>query len=147
MKLGAALLAGLFALSGCATSTGFGTGRTGGSDGGNSNGGRPKTTEEMISAMGGGLIGGTLGNGLDARERRKALEAEYRALEYTQSGNNVAWSGDRAGRSGTVVPAQPYRVGSQDCRQYQHTVTIDGTSRSARGTACRNPDGSWSILS
>ena len=43
--------------------------------------------------------------------------------------------------------AQPYRVGSQDCRQYTHTVTIDGARQTARGTACRNPDVPGSALS
>lgn len=146
MKLRVALVAALLAVSGCATTSGPGTGRTAPTNGGTVTDSRPKTSEEMVSAMGGGLIGGALGTGLDARERRKALEAEYRALEYTQSGNEVAWKGDREGRSGIVVPAQPYRVGSQDCRQFQHTVVIDGASRNARGTACRNADGSWTIL-
>ena len=48
--------------------------------------------------------------------------------------------------SGEVVAAQPYQVGSQNCRQYTHTVRIDGTPQSARGTACRNEDGSWTPL-
>jgi surface antigen len=83
---------------------------------------------------------------MDERDRRIALEAEYRALEYTQSGQPATWKSDRSGRYGTVVAAQPYRVGSQDCRQYSHTVFFSGQSRNARGTACRNPDGSWTPL-
>ena len=31
------------------------------------------------------------------------------------------------------------------CREYQHTVTIDGKQEKAYGTACRQPDGSWKI--
>lgn len=99
----------------------------------------------ILRNMNGGLIGGTVGSGLTERERRTALEAEYRALEYTPSGQAVAWTGD-AGRSGEVIAAQPYRVGSQDCRQYTHKVTISGQTGQARGTACRNADGSWTPL-
>jgi hypothetical protein len=69
-----------------------------------------------------------------------------RALEHTQSGQPVTWKSDRSGLYGTVVAAQPYRVGSQDCRQYSHTVFASGQSRNARGTACRNADGSWTPL-
>jgi surface antigen len=29
------------------------------------------------------------------------------------------------------------------CRQYTHTVYIDGKPQVTRGTACRNSDGSW----
>jgi surface antigen len=94
--------------------------------------------------MDGGLIGGTLGSGLSANDRELALQAEYRALEYTPAGKAVDWQGSRG--AGAVTAAQPYRVGSQDCRQYIQTVTVGAQSQSARGTACRNPDGSWTPL-
>lgn len=96
--------------------------------------------------MVGGLIAGSLGEGLGSGDRRRALEAEYRALEYGSSGQPIEWSGSWSGRSGKVVPAQPYRVGSQDCRQYTHTIASGGQNKSARGTACRNADGSWATL-
>lgn len=106
-------------------------------------GDRPVATA-IIDAMAGGLIGGALGARLDQRDRRKALEAEYRALEYMPAGQAVSWGGRR--RNGEVVAGSPYRVGSQDCRQYIHTVNIGGQSRSARSAACRNADGSWTPL-
>jgi surface antigen len=100
-----------------------------------------------ISVLGGGLIAGAIGAGLSTSEKRKALEAEYKALEYTASGQKVAWSGSSAGHRGEVVAAQPYRVGSQDCRQYTQTVFANGgAGTTARGTACRNPNGSWTPL-
>lgn len=105
----------------------------------------PRVGAAIVEAMAGGLIGGQLGAGLDSRDRRRALEAEYRALEYMPAGQSVAW-GDRASRGGVVMAGSPYRVGSQDCRQYSHTVTVDGRSQTARGAACRNPDGSWTPL-
>lgn len=145
MRLRVALVAGLLAGSGCTTS-GLSSGggivpALGGGDSGTSNG---KVAARIINAMDGGLIGGTIGNGLSDGDRRKALEAEYRALEYGQGGQGVAWKG--GSRSGEVVAAQPYRVGSQDCRQYSQTVFTTGTPLVARGTACRNADGSWTPL-
>jgi len=143
MKIVAALLAGLLAVSGCTT---LGAGATSASPGKPLGESSRKGPDEMAAAMAGGLIGGELGKGLDASDKRKALAAEYRALEYSQGGQSVTWTGG-AGRSGTVIPAQPYRVGSQDCRQYNHNVIVDGVAQSARGTACRNADGSWTTLS
>lgn len=32
------------------------------------------------------------------------------------------------------------------CREYNHTVVIDGERRQAYGHACREPDGSWHIV-
>lgn len=139
LKTGSALLAALLALSGCATTSGGAL--TGAEPRGPGTG-----AAALAAAMGGGLVGGAIGKDLDKGERRKGLEAEYRALEYGQSGQPVEWKGASAGTSGSVVAAQPYRVGSQDCRQYTHTVTTSGQSQTARGTACRNADGSWTTL-
>lgn len=104
----------------------------------------PAAPETIIAAMGGGLIGGAVGTGLNEGDRRTALQAEYRALEHTPAGKAVDWQGSSG--KGAVTAAQPYRVGSQDCRQYTQTVNAGGQSRSARGTACRNADGSWTPL-
>lgn len=104
----------------------------------------PAAPETIIAAMGGGLIGGQIGAGVSEDDRRAALQAEYRALEYSPGGKPVDWQG--SGVTGSVTAAQPYRVGSQDCRQYTQTINVGGQSRSGRGTACRNPDGSWTPL-
>ena len=144
MKIRVALVSALLAVSGCTTLSGKGPtvavtpASTPPSSG--------KVTTTIISAMGGGLISGAIGNGLSETEKRSALEAEYKALEYTTSGQKVTWKGAQASRYGEVVPAQPYRVGSQDCRQYTQTVFSGGAGLTARGTACRNADGSWTPL-
>jgi surface antigen len=144
MKIRVALVSALLAVSGCTTLSGKGPtvaptpASTPPSSG--------KVTTTIISAMGGGLISGSIGAGLSETEKRSALEAEYKALEYTTSGQKVTWKGAQASRYGEVVPAQPYRVGSQDCRQYTQTVFTGGAGVTARGTACRNADGSWTPL-
>jgi surface antigen len=140
------VVASSVALTACGTAsqTGGQGGLLGSASGhGTTSSGAVATT--IIGAMNGGLVGGTVGTGLTDQEKRSALEAEYKALEYTASGQKVAWQGG-SGHSGEVVAAQPYRVGSQDCRQYTQTVVIGGASSTARGTACRNADGSWTPL-
>lgn len=97
----------------------------------------------IIEEMNGGLVAGAE---LNQGERRQALEAEYRALEYTPAGQAVRWRTTGGDKSGEVTAAQPYRVGSQDCRQYAHALMLGSQVRSLRGTACRNPNGSWSPL-
>ncbi len=99
-----------------------------------------------LGITGGGLIGGKLGVALDKADRKAGFEAEYKALEYSSGGELVTWSGKSGAASGKVVAAQPYRVGSQDCRQYSHEVTMSGAVANGRGTACRNSDGSWTLL-
>lgn len=145
MKIRMALVSGLLAISGCAT-TGSGPGALVTPPPAQGSGGSTKVAAAIIAAMAGGLVGGSIGAGLSEREKRSALEAEYKALEYTASGQAVAWKSDQSANRGEVIAAQPYRVGSQDCRQYTHTVFSGTTSQTARGTACRNADGSWTPL-
>ena len=97
----------------------------------------------IADALIGGLIGGAIGNALDEEDRRRAYEAEVRALEAEGPGAPVSWRGDR-GAYGTIVAGPPYAYQSyQRCREYTHTVYINGQPQTARGIACRNPDGTW----
>ena len=130
-----------FMLAACGTSGGGkGLGLT--SLGGSSS--SAETRPNLLAPLGNGLLGSSAGQ-LTAGDRKKALEAEYRALEYSPAGKAVSWSGSGS-TSGDVTAAQPYQVGSQNCRQYTHTFTIADSMQTARGTACRNADGSWTPL-
>jgi surface antigen len=100
----------------------------------------------LLDRLSGGLIGQKLGKSLDPADRQPALEAEYKALEATKAGQAVAWANPSTGHGGSVTAAQPYRVGSQNCRQYTHTFSLGSPAQSVRGTACRNGDGSWTPL-
>ena len=98
----------------------------------------------VAGAIIGGLVGGAIGNALDEEDRRRAYEAELRALEAEGPGAPVSWRGER-GAYGTIVAGPPYPYQSyQRCREYTHTVYINGRPQTARGIACRNPDGTWS---
>jgi surface antigen len=101
----------------------------------------------VAGALIGGVIGGSIGNALDEQDRRRAYAAEMEALEYSGAGAPVSWEGDR-GVHGTIVagPAYPQANYSR-CRQYTHTIYIQGRPQAARGVACRNPDGTWTQVS
>ncbi len=97
----------------------------------------------VAGAVVGGVVGHEIGRTLDDHDRALAREAEFEALERGQSGVARTWRNPDNGRYGEVVPSRSYRRGSQDCRDYSHTVYIDGRPQVMRGTACRNEDGSW----
>lgn len=135
------------ALAGCATSDASnGSSSLLGGFAPRDRGANGPAAQSIVAALGGGLIGPQLGQSIDERDRRKALEAEYRALEYSAAGQPVPWKSVDGTIAGQVTAYQPYSVGSQDCRQYSHVVTAVGETRTARGTACRNDDGSWTPL-
>ncbi|WP_338531120.1 RT0821/Lpp0805 family surface protein [Nitratireductor thuwali] len=102
--------------------------------------------QPISGIVGAGLLMSGLGDDLSRSEKIAALAAEYKALETGMAGEAVTWRDEKSGRAGTVIAAQPYRVGSQDCRPFTHMIEDNGQSRSVRGTACRNQDGSWTLL-
>ena len=90
-----------------------------------------------------GVLGNGLGASLDERDRQRAFAAEMQALEQGEPGEPVGWKGSLAGRYGTVVPGGYYETRGVRCRDYSHTIYINGRPEAARATACRNPDGTW----
>jgi surface antigen len=101
----------------------------------------------LVGAGLGGFLGNRIGAALDDEDKRRAYAAQMQALETGPSGAPVAWRNPDSGRYGNVVPGPAYQLNGAPCREYTHTVFIDGQLQTQRGTACRNPDGSWSIIS
>jgi len=106
---------------------------------------QPAPRKNAVMAGGQGLLGADA-EYLTPGQRRQALAAEYKALEHNKAGQTVSWGDARGEASGTVTPGQPYQVGAQNCRQYSHDWKADGVPHTARGSACRNADGSWTTL-
>jgi surface antigen len=94
----------------------------------------------------GGLIGNRIGAALDDEDRQRAYAAQMDALERGNSGAPVAWENPDSGRRGTIVPGPAYDRRGTKCREFTHTIYIDGRPQIARGAACRNPDGTWTPL-
>jgi surface antigen len=99
-------------------------------------------------ALLGGLAGAAIGDRMDAADKKQQAQAAQRAFETTPSGHSVPWRNPDSGHSGTVTPLRTYQAPSgQYCREYQQTIMIGGEKHQAYGTTCRQPDGSWKIMS
>ena len=106
--------------------------------------GRGDGASILAGALLGGIIGGVIGADLDEQDRQRAVHAEFRALD---TGRPTAWQGDRRDVRGEVIPGPSFSEGRQFCREYTHTIYIGGRPQEGFGTACRQPDGSWRIVS
>ncbi|MBX6321086.1 MAG: glycine zipper 2TM domain-containing protein [Rhodospirillaceae bacterium] len=96
----------------------------------------------------GGLLGNYVGRGLDERDRLEAERAATLALERYPDGQQASWRNPNTGNYGYTTPTSTYQDASgQWCRQYQTSIVVDGRAQTGTGTACRQPDGTWRIVS
>jgi surface antigen len=80
---------------------------------------------------------------IDPRDRDAANAAQLRALQFGEPGAPVSWRSAETGHHGTIVPGPAYQSNGTTCREFSHTVYLDARPQTGRGSACRNPDGTW----
>lgn len=105
---------------------------------------------KTAAAIGGALLGAWAGKqvakGMTAQDNRYHEDAAYKA-STAPVGETINWYNPDSGHSGSITPV---RVGQTStgayCREFQQTVTIDGQTERAYGTACQQPDGTWQIM-
>ncbi len=94
----------------------------------------------------GGFFGREIGKSLDSADQLAMQQAEQQA-HAAPLGNTIAWNNPDSGHSGTITPLKDGTAASGAyCREYQTTVTIDGKTEEAVGTACQRADGTWEIV-
>ncbi len=110
-----------------------------------------KGTGQLVGVAAGTLIGAFVGREVGRSLDRADLAAAHAAQERAHTapvGERIVWSNPESGHSGTITPTQEGRDATGNyCREYQTTVTVQGKTERAYGTACRQPDGSWKIVS
>lgn len=102
--------------------------------------------------IGGAALGGLLGNNVATRLTCQDQQAAYRttqaSLENYPTGQPASWNNPDSGNYGTVTPIRSYTgQAGRDCREFEQKIFIDGKPETGYGKACRQPDGSWQIVS
>lgn len=90
------------------------------------------------------FIDGSVVSRLSGKDKSEASSAQFNALTFGRPGAPRSWAGDK-GTSGSVTVGPYVRVNNIDCRDFTHTVTIDGAPFAKKGTACREADGTWTV--
>ncbi len=107
-------------------------------------GGSGQTIAIIGGTLLGVLIGGEIGRSMDAVDQHCVGQA----LEHAPQGQPVEWRNPDQDAAYTVVPRETYqRNDGRYCREYTTEARVGGRSQEAYGTACRQPDGSWEIVS
>jgi len=82
---------------------------------------------------------------LNERQQYSYAQAQQRAVAVPL-GESIQWSDGGVYGSVTATRDGTDR-GGRYCREFQHEVTVGNRLQSAYGTACRQPDGDWEIIS
>lgn len=130
------LLAGSF-LAACTT---FGTG-----NGSLKNTGSSAIGAGTVAELSPGALGDEILGDLSSSARSMALQNELIVLNKGPAGVEHKWTSPD-GYSGTIRPAQPFKIGSRVCRQYSHEVSGAGLLEARKATACKHIQGSWSVV-
>lgn len=99
----------------------------------------------------GGMLGSEIGNRLDARDKELAAQTVNNSLETAPDNKITTWQNPNTGHSGNFVVTHTDEYGSDNkvCRDYVHTVIIDGKKEQVAGRACRDvrdPKAQWVII-
>ena len=98
----------------------------------------------VAGAIAGTFIGGAVGRSMDDTDRLKA----HRSLESNRTHESSRWHNPDTGNDYSVTPTRTYQSNNgQYCREYTTDVTVGGRRETAYGTACRQPDGTWQVVS
>ena len=90
-----------------------------------------------------GVSAGATGARLSEADRRAAGEAQIAAVE---SGQRKSWRG-KQGAYGFVEPGPEGARAEGTCRDYSHTIYVDGRPNTGKGAACKGQSGGWRIVS
>lgn len=101
-----------------------------------------------VGTLLGAGLGREVGASLDRADMSYYTNTQQRALETAQPGQTLPWNNPQSGNSGSFTPSNYYTNNQgQYCREFSQTIQVDGRSERAYGTACRQPDGTWRIVS
>lgn len=107
---------------------------------------------QILAASAGALIGayaGTqIGKSMDNQDKLMAERASQKSLETQSAGSKMEWKNPDTGHQGYVMPTRTFKTKEgQYCREFTQEVKIGNNVEKAYGTACRQPDGHWKIIS
>ena len=110
--------------------------------------GRGKLVATGVGTFLGAMLGSEIGRSLDRADRLAMQRTTQQTLEKAPVGKTSTWKNPDSGNQGSITPKKTYkRPDGMYCREFTQTITIGGRTEEAYGTACRQPDGTWKLIS
>lgn len=107
-------------------------------------GGSGRTAAIVLGTLAGAVVGGAIGRSMDKADQARTQQA----LESAQTNQPTSWKNPDTGNTYQVTPKRTYKKKDGGyCREYVTKATIAGKDETMYGKACRQPDGSWKVVS
>lgn len=95
-----------------------------------------------------GILKGEIGGRMGEQDQFQMAQSTHTSLESAPEGSVIEWHNPDSDFIGTVSPLASFRSErNEECREFQQSVTFDGVTEVAYGTACRVEKGGWKIAS
>ena len=68
-------------------------------------------------------------------------------MENGRTGEQVTWNNPDSGSQGSTTIDHTYvNAAGQQCKRFTEVVTAGGQTETVKGSACKQPDGSWKVV-
>lgn len=106
--------------------------------------GSDRAAATVLGVALGAIVGGAVGRSLDDQDRQRAY---YAAQQGLADDREEEWDNPESGHRGRFVPRRTYYNAQRSlCRDFEHTIWVDGEPQVIEGTACQMADGSWRVV-
>ena len=110
--------------------------------------GSGRTGATLAGVIVGGAVGAALTSNLDCEDRSYAYKTYYDGFNAGRPNAVYRWSNPRNDHRGEFRVVDYYNDSAGfRCSNYNQTIYIQGRPQTATGRACRQPDGTWAIVS
>ncbi len=140
------MLAFCASLSACTTQEGTGTVLGAGAG---AAAGAAIAKNDAVGAVVGGLLGGSVGREIGQYMDQRDQGRLAQTFEYNQTGSTSQWTTPDTGNSYAAPPTNTFQSDNRPCRRFTLQADVEGASNdeTVTGTACRESDGRWQIVS
>ena len=107
--------------------------------------GQYRTAQEASNWLGFTAIHFELLNQLNEHQQRRHEQAQITATT-SPVGRTIQWQ-DGAASGSVETTREGTTTSGRYCREFQQMVTVNETTETAVGTACKLPDGTWEVIS
>lgn len=107
-----------------------------------------KGSGRTVAIIGGTILGAIVGGGIGDTMDNLDQNCVGQTLEHAPDGQTIEWNAPAQNTEYQVTPTDSYQTDDgRYCREYRTNATIAGRTQEVYGTSCRQPDGSWELVS